>query len=348
MLNKLANTLVYNPDIDSKRESWKDRACRRFAYVVGIDRRSERRKKFNDHAKIDPNHRTAHSDIIQFYSGVPNIGNYLPVMGIREELRIDTDLWSIHDPNIDWQFINRHYSWAIIGGAGLLNACFEPFWRQFAKYCNLPFVVWGVGVCLPDSDDDPGVSKSAARPVLKEASLVNLRDDVTGSYYNLDSFYISPCPTVTYLKNYDMREAHKKGTILYSAHTDLVNNVEQDKLYNVVKSVSPNVEYTDNIERRLKNMKYIIDRYARSRLVVTTRLHGAIIAYALQKPYIAIPHDEKVRAFHRLYGNGVTAEGPKDLRRILTGDPEIDLEPIDRESVHEFGSRVKEEMGLCP
>jgi hypothetical protein len=319
---------------------WIDRFKHRVAYHLGIDRRTD----FHDLADVEPERRKAQANVIQFYSGVPNIGNYLPVLGIREMLEEGTDVWDAHDHEIDWTFVNRNYSWAIIGGAGLLHADFEVFWEQFATHCHIPFVVWGVGACFPDTDDTPGVAPSTARPALEDAALVNLRDDITADHYGLEKAHVSPCPTVVHLENWESKKTSRTSTVLYSSHTELVDEQEQTALYEVIEASPHAFEYTDNIEHRLEGLEAIVDRYAKSSLVVTTRLHGAIIAYVLQTPYIAVPRDDKVRAFHRLYGNGVLAESVEEVKRLLDDPPEIELGPIQLDAVYQFGRRVEECM----
>lgn len=304
---------------------------------MGIDRRTQ----FDDLADVDPADRTSRSNVVQFYSAYPNIGNYLPVFGIREMLGVDTDLWDAHDDDLDWTFVNRNYSWGIIGGAGLLHETFESFWREFDAHCNIPFVVWGVGACFPDADGAPAVSRSVARSVLEEAELVNLRDDLTRDYYEV-SAHVSPCPTLAYLTASERERTETRPRILYSSHTGLVEDGERQKLYSVMEQSPYEFEYTNHMERRLKGLEQIVDQYARNSLVMTTRLHGTVIAYALQTPYIAVPRDDKIRAFHRLYGNGQVVEEIDEVKDILRSGPEIEIGSIERDLVYQFGARVKE------
>lgn len=317
-------------------KGWKKRLKHKLAYHLGVDRRTQLR----DISSIKPDQRSSKSPIIQFYSGVPNIGNYLPVLGIRRMLGDETDLWDAHDKRIDWDFVNKNYSWAIVGGAGLLHAAFEDFWAQLGTHCELPFVVWGVGACFPDSETESGVSVRIARPVLENAALINLRDDITAEHYDLSDVHISPCPTIVYLENRNATELGNRGRILYSSHTELVGKVERNAVYKAVESTSSDFVYTDNIERRLEGLDDIIESYAQSSLVVTTRLHGAIIAYALRVPYIALARDDKVRAFQRLYGNGVLVEKIEEIHNLLENVPNIEVGPVDVESVYAFGRRV--------
>lgn len=317
----------------------------RVACSVGVDRRTE----FYDLASMDPQTRSARGPIIQFYSGVANIGNYLPVLGIRKMLGRQTDLWDIHDDKIDFDFINQTYKCAIIGGAGLLHAAFQDFWAQFKAQCEIPYVVWGVGGCFPDGGESMGVSLEVTRPVLDEAALVNLRDDLTADHYGLKSYDLSPCPTVAYLRSTKVHPQEKN--LLYSSHTGLISEQEQEAIYRAIENTGLDFIYTDNIETPLDGLENIVDRYARSSLVVTTRLHGAIIAYALGVPYIALARDEKIRAFNRLYGNGLLIETVGELVEVLEDEPYIELGPIRYDLVREFGVHVEdwlESEGVMP
>ena len=66
-----------------------------------------------------------------------------------------------------------------------------------------------------------------------------------------------------------------------------------------------NVLLTKNVQTPEEGLEDIIrNYYCRSELVVSTRLHGAITAYGLGIPYLALPGDEKVREFQRLFGGG--------------------------------------------
>ena len=303
----------------------------------------DKRSKMYDLSQLQTENRTPKSEAIQFYSAYPNIGNYLPVMGIKKILgsKRSTDLWNVHDDNIDWDFVNQKYSWAVIGGAGLLYGAFETFWNQFSKFCEIPYIVWGIGACFPDSEIDPCVTPSVAKPVLEGAELVNLRDTMTAQHYDLEAPHISPCPTVAYLEDRVANSPTGNNRLLYSSHIETVDKEERKRIYRLLERTNYNIEYTDNIEKRVEGLEDIITKYENSSIVVTTRLHGAIIAYALGKPYIALARDEKVRAFHRLYGNGKLLEKVEKLKKEIKSSIKIEKKPIEYESVYEFGRRVK-------
>lgn len=305
---------------------------------VGYDRRV----RFRDLAAMRGDERQPASDILNFYSAVHNIGNYLPVLGIRKMLGRTTDTWNMHDRSIDFDFVNRHYRSVIIGGAGLLDRGFEPFWTAFSRECRVPAVIWGVGICSPDRNAEKGVDRDVFRAAAARCALINFRDDLTADYYGTHQASISPCPTIVYLEESGRKgPGDPAGHVLYASHDELVAEPERDLIRSRLEQCVGPVRLTDNIQRRLLSLDDIVrSAYGKSRLVVTTRLHGAIIAYGLGIPYVAIARDEKIRAFHRCYGNGELIEHPDQLPEILGASVRCDR-TIQYEQVYKCGSQMK-------
>jgi len=297
----------------------------------------DRRTRFRDLARIPAQERSAASKIINFYSSVDNIGNFTPVLGIRQMIGRDTDTWNIHDRSLDFDFINRHYACAIIGGAGLLDAGFLPFWDKFARECRIPTVIWGIGVCAPDTTAQKGVDQSTVREAAAKCDLINVRDDLTADFYGFTDASITPCPTIVYTA--PTASSRNRGDVLYASHEHLVSRSERDALRETLTTALGRIDFTDNIQRPLRGIEDIVAKYRRSRLVITTRLHGAIIAYGLGVPYLALARDQKLRAFHRLYGNGRLVETVEDVRGSLSFDVRCD-QGVRSDEVNQFGQRV--------
>lgn len=296
--------------------------------------------KFYDLSTIEPAKRKATSPIIQFYSSINNIGNFTPVLGIQQMLSHQTDTWCIHDKAMDFDFINRHYKCAIIGGAGLLSECFEPFWRRVLEQCQIPIIIWGVGACFADQDATTA-DRAIVAEVAKRCDLINVRDDLTADYYGFDRASITACPTVAFLDKFRQKMPSNRVQVLFSSHEELVSDTETGEIRSILERVAPQYQYTNNLQRRFTTLNdIIVKRYCQSRTVVTTRLHGAIIAYGLGIPYIAIPRDEKLRAFHRLYGNGASFEQVSDLADLTRWDEAKITQPIALEPVLAFGAQA--------
>jgi hypothetical protein len=287
-----------------------------------------------------PKRRKPHSSIIQFYSSYNNIGNLLPVLGIREMIADIPDTYCMHNRKIDFDFINANYRCAIIGGAGLFHACFNRFWKLLAERCRLPMIMWGVGVCFPDAKGRVGVDRRTVAEVARRCDLVNVRDDLTAEFYGLDKAHISPCPTLAYLRRFHTVLGMDKP-VLFVSHKELTPADEIAAVRQVLTRAAPNYQYTTNAQSRFLGLHDILTRYyCRSSLVVTTRLHGAIIAYGLGIPYLALARDEKLRAFCRRYGNGLAVETVEELQHALTRHSAITVRPIRMDSVLEFGGRA--------
>ena len=301
----------------------------------------DRRVRFRDLANIPPEQRRASTRVINFYSAVNNIGNYLPLLGIRAMLHCDPDTWNIHNRSLDFDFINQNYDAVIIGGAGLLDKGFEPFWDKFARECTLPTAIWGVGICAPDSAAVVGVDRGIIAQAVDKCQLVNVRDNLTAEHYRLRNAEITPCPTLAYLDDYFGQRSPRRHTVLYSSHEELVEKSERERIRAELERLVGPVRFTDNIQRPLRGLDDIIRfAYGRSRLVVTTRLHGAIIAYGLGIPYIALARDDKIRAFNRMCGNGVLVERAEELPTLLTA--RIDCKQrVQLHEVHEFGDKAR-------
>ena len=112
----------------------------------------DRRHRLKNLAKIEPEKRQPKSKVLNFYSGTHNIGDIIPVLGIRTMLDEAPDVWSMLDRNIDFDFVNRNYSRVIVGGAGLFDLVFEPFWNKLLNECKLPLTIWGVGITADDEN----------------------------------------------------------------------------------------------------------------------------------------------------------------------------------------------------
>ena len=276
--------------------------------------------KLND---ISKGERVVKSAILQFYSANRNIGNYTPVLGIHQMLAQELDMWNIHKTPVDWDFVHKNYTEVIVGGAGLLHSVFEKFWVDLDKNCKLPITIWGIGVCLPDNDSVKGVPKAVVQSVFAKAKLANVRDELTRDFYQLDpKLSITACPTLVYIANNfkvaDKQRYEKK--VLHSSHVDLEPTSTTPQIKEIIKSAGYKYLFTENIETKKEGLKKILKMYQDCDYVVTTRLHGAIIAYAFKRPYIAISFDPKITAFNQLYGGGICILDVNQLAEALASE----------------------------
>jgi len=311
--------------------------------VAKIFSANSRLTKLNDMSKGD---QVTKSKSLQFYSANRNIGNYLPVLAIHQMLDQELDTWNIHKSPVDWEFVHKNYDQVIVGGAGLLHSVFEKFWVDLDKNCKLPIIIWGIGVCLPDNDSVKGVAKDVVKSVFTKAKFANVRDELTREFYQLDNdISITACPTLAYIdNNFKVEEKKQAGNkVLHSSHVDLEPISSTPEIKRSIKELGFTYNFTENIESKKKSLKSILNMYQDCDYVVTTRLHGAIIAYAFKRAYIAISFDPKVSAFNKLYGGGVCITDVAGLSAAFKSE-QFKVSPqhkkeLDR--VREFGKLIK-------
>ena len=314
----------------------------------------DKRCKFYDLSQLKKEERVAKTSVLNIYDRDDNIGNFLPVLGMRKMLGFEPDTWDIHDQDIDFDFINNNYQGVIIGGAGLLCPPFKDFWVKYSQYCDLPTVIWGVGSGLAagigekinseNQDDETQEYIEAVSKISKKCDLVNVRDKLTADFFKLHNAHIAACPTIVYMQEFQQYINPNSDCVLYSSH-HFDSQEEIKKIKKDVKSIYQNFHFTENIQHPYLALTEIIKNYyVNSSLVVTTRLHGAIMAYGLGIPYVGITRGEKIRSFCNEYGNGILIEDISQLKSTLLNTPvsQITMQPIDIKSVLDFGSQVKE------
>lgn len=288
--------------------------------------RLDRRHRFRDLRRISPP--TARSPVLQLYSHNDNIGNYLPTIAIRELLGICADTWSIHDQGMDLEFVNQTYAIIVIGGGGLFHPTFGGFWERFLEECRVPYCIWGVGVCVPDTNGDGARPSFAMRRVVRGARAVILRDTLSAELLSAPAAVVEPCPTVAYVgmrrwSDPAAARPDRRASVLYSGRSDgLLPIRDREGMDLALRELAGvRLRCTDNIQRRGTGVRDIVRLYARSDIVVTTRLHGMIIAAALGVPYVALARDDKMRAFQEDWGSdrGMVVEEPSGIIEAVHG-----------------------------
>jgi polysaccharide pyruvyl transferase WcaK-like protein len=182
--------------------------------------------------------------------------------------------------------------------------------------------------------------------VFARAKFANVRDELTRDFYELDSnISITACPTLVHISN-NFKVAAKTGNgkqILHSSHVDLEPISFTPQIKEIIEEAGYTYKFTENIETEKLPLKKVLNMYQDCDYVVTTRLHGAIIAYAFKRPYIAISFDPKIAAFNKLYGGGVCITEVSQLAKALGSDEFKAKSEYEKEleRVKQFGQTVK-------
>lgn len=283
----------------------------------------------------------AETRVINFVSAAPNIGNYTPVLGIERLLGDDArKIVCRVDCRLCTEIRPRDYDVALVGGAGLFHACFEGFWTWLARQ-DLPIILWGIGVCQ-NYDCVPipsklrvGVCPRTVRKLSSRIVAANVRDALTAELYDLDAT-VGFCPTLAYLRDVGQHLvlAGEPSGLLLVEHPELTSTTEGEALRSVCQ------DHTDNIVRG--DVQALLGKYVRAAAVVTTRLHGAIIANCLGRPYVALARDKKVDAYREHWGGGVVIHNLDELPSALEEVRGLSLLPRPSwDSMHSFAANVK-------
>jgi polysaccharide pyruvyl transferase WcaK-like protein len=244
------------------------------------------------------------------YANQSNVGDWLSARGIQLLLapRVVTEHFC------DEPFVPKTLAelskagpddFIIIGGGGLFMDYFVPFWEGFRPIAaRVPFVIWGAGAC--------DMKRELSRPpqkliseIVQQSRLCVVRDELTREI--LSGCELPPpviCPTVVAVPT-------TGGVTKHLLHVDHFNNVGAEIYERMVTVAEKFAEQTRRSCWQTNNLisaghkgelKKVLDLYTASDLVLTSRLHGCIIALALGRRVLTVSGDHKVEAFMRAAG----------------------------------------------
>lgn len=197
---------------------------------------------------------------------------------------------------------HRPKSRIIIGGGGLLQDCFTPFWRELIA-TGFEFELFGVG-----ANEMTGARRLPPDSLMEEifyrARSLHVRDNWTRDLIQRNrskAVSVGICPSVNFLvARYGHPMIPRRDYLLYVEHPVDVRMAGGDPLRHgaILKEVARRLglqfDHTDHIRQSLDNL---MQRYQRARYVVSSRLHGCIFSYAAARPFLPIVSDQKSAAF---------------------------------------------------
>jgi len=227
----------------------------------------------------------------------------------------------------------------IVGGGGLMKSTFDPFWQFFAAMASergFSYVLWGVGYCDVKGEETRG-EPALLRNIMDRAILAGLRDPMSlEPFDDLAQCELVACPSIALVQAINPPPGKARDIVLRVDHPDLLAKLVQprdsaplERLNHVVHAVGGElglpVMVTDNLlagsqrwvpdrlaprvsptrlarrttERRAMDL---VAQYQRASLVVTTRLHGAILGAAAGARIVALSADRKIDEFFGLLG----------------------------------------------
>src|SRR5690606_27076650 len=149
------------------------------------------------------------------------------------------------------------------------------------------------------------LSHSKVVQALRNADLANVRDTKTAELMNRPGVDITACPTLMLLRCYEGTRKERFSSshrVVYTPHSELVSLSNKIILRECLKGKYSKVFVTENMQRPWRGLWDLIEKYNSASLVVTSRLHGAIIAWSLGVPFLGFSRDQKLDGFRDLVG----------------------------------------------
>jgi len=252
-----------------------------------------------------------------------NIGDWLAAKGIQRLLRPH---W-VTEHLCDEVFVAQTLSalrelgpqdLVIIGGGGLFMDYFAPFWiglselRPRFRYC-----IWGVGYCdLKAEPSHPPLD--VVRTIASNSELCVVRDELTRNYLGSQALPPPvPCPSlvecdavpvghgVLHVDNYT-----PVGALAFEAMDAACREY-------AAATARPYRRTNNRIEPdRERELQQCLSLYAQSDVVVSSALHGCIIAVAMGRSVLAVSGDRKIEEFMTAAGLGDWVLDATDLSRL--------------------------------
>lgn len=231
----------------------------------------------------------------------------------------------------------------IVGGGGLLKDSFDRFWRVILEAharSKFRLVLWGVGYCDVVGEDTRG-ALCLAREVVRSSAGSAFRDDLSYEpFADLSGTRVIGCPALHALRFLDppLISGSAPRRLLRVDHPDLLAGISRrrnvdaaarfslvcqewaeerdyevdatsnmiDRVGKVPDSVRARMGVTPLETRAAKRRAFALlsRHYAPADIVVTSRLHGAIIAAGLGKRVVALSNDAKIDQFMSSIGLG--------------------------------------------
>ncbi|OJF14712.1 polysaccharide pyruvyl transferase family protein [Couchioplanes caeruleus] len=241
-----------------------------------------------------------------------NAGDWLAAQGIQSQLvgvRVVSHL-------CDAPFVRRTLhvlkragpdDLVVIGGGGLLMDYFAPLWTGLAALSDrLRYCLWGLGA-VDLKREDSRLDPDLPRAVAGRALLCRVRDEHTRRLLGGPRLPSAvSCPSVLMLR----RSRRHGWGVLHVDNLTTVGEAEYEAMGRAAVRFAARTgrayRETNNLHRDgdAAGLERVLDLYRWSDVVVTSRLHGCIIAVATGRRVVAVSGDWKIESFMTAAGLG--------------------------------------------
>lgn len=251
---------------------------------------------------------------VRHLSALPGVEMFCDPAGTAVTLR---GLRAGPRPGVKWAAV-------FIGGGGVLQECFDPFWRGIADI-DVPLVLFGVGANEAWPNRRATDAALLAR-IAGKAAAMHVRDEFTRRLlveHTETPVTVGICPSVNYVADRATTLIAKPTHLLHAVHdVDLrFAGIDPDDLRERLRAsaVEMGLKY-DEVDHMSGVDRPLLRRYARAALVVSSRLHGAIFAYAMRKPCVAIECDQKMGGFLDTHAPRTPSVHGRNLKSAMQSD----------------------------
>ncbi len=262
--------------------------------------------------------------IHHIYANRSNIGDWLSAQAIQHLLGAPRVVEHLCDGPFVEETLYRldkaeAGDFVVIGGGGLFMDYFEPFWSGFRKVADrIPFGIWGVGYC--DLKREPSLaSRRLLIEIVIRSRFAIVRDELTYRHLALGTLPDPvPCPSVCAVQTLN-HAGH--GLLHVDNYTTAGAGVhELMELSGKRFAEATNRDYVTT-NNRIKpgseeSLRKLLERYARCDLVLTSALHGCVIALAMGRRVLAVSGDHKIESFMQAAGFGKWVLDLDEIHRL--------------------------------
>ena len=270
------------------------------------------------------------------YANQSNVGDWLSARGIQSllaPLKVTEHFCDAPFARDTLRELSKatEKDFIILGGGGLFMDYFVPFWEGFREVAErVPFVIWGVG-CCDMKREKTRAPADLLEGIIRRSRLCVVRDELTRGLLTACPLPEPvPCPTMVAVPS---TGSVARGLL----HVDHYDNVGAE-IYEEMVAVSERfAEETGRSYRQTNNLipaghegalQKTLGLYASADLIVTSRLHGCIIALALGRRVLVVSADHKVESFMQAAGLSDWVIGLDELDSLPARLRELEKQPL--------------------
>ena len=281
--------------------------------------------------------------IYHVYANQSNVGDWLSARGIQSLLAP----LPVRELFCDAPFATETLTtlsqagpqdFIVIGGGGLFMDYFVPFWEGFRPMAaRVPFVIWGAGCCDMKRERTRAPLELISE-IAHQSRLCIVRDELTREQLG-DSKLPPPvlCPTVVAVP----ATGGEQKRLL---HVDHYDNVGAEIYERMLTEADAFAERTGRSYRQTNNLipaghrgalQKVLELYASADLVLTSRLHGCIIALATGRRVLVVSGDNKVESFMGAAGLGDWVCDLDDIHSLAARLERLQEQPVSAAFIEE-------------